>query len=138
MSLDLTGLPPTPAAVDTFVRDTSANAYEKLVDRLLASPRYGERMAFRWMEAESVSIMRGTWLSSAGHPMRKNKSCWQRSTDSKNVTVAIRKLPKNSSPTAIRRAILRWTTINPNWRRTPGRHFRLTDVEGRVVKEILA
>ncbi len=51
VSLDLTGLPPAPAEVEAFVADTSPNAWEKLVDRLLASPRYGERMAFRWMEA---------------------------------------------------------------------------------------
>jgi len=51
VSLDLTGLPPTPAEVQAFVDDASADAYEKVVDRLLASPRYGERMAFRWMEA---------------------------------------------------------------------------------------
>jgi len=51
VSLDLTGLPPTPAEVQAFLADSSANAYETVVDRLLASPRYGERMAFRWMEA---------------------------------------------------------------------------------------
>jgi mono/diheme cytochrome c family protein len=51
VSLDLTGLPPAPAEVEAFVADTSPDAYEKVVDRLLASPRYGERMAFRWMEA---------------------------------------------------------------------------------------
>ncbi len=51
VSLDLTGLPPTPAEVDAFLSDTTPNAWEKVVDRLLASPRYGERMAFRWMEA---------------------------------------------------------------------------------------
>jgi hypothetical protein len=51
VSLDLTGLPPTPSEVDAFVADRSAGAYEKVVDRLLASPRYGERMAFRWLEA---------------------------------------------------------------------------------------
>jgi hypothetical protein len=51
VTLDLTGLPPTPAEVDAFLQDTSADAYGKLADRLLASPRYGERMAFRWMEA---------------------------------------------------------------------------------------
>ena len=46
VTLDLTGLPPTPAEVDAFLADTSPDAYEKVVDRLLASPRYGERMAF--------------------------------------------------------------------------------------------
>jgi Protein of unknown function (DUF1553)/Protein of unknown function (DUF1549)/Concanavalin A-like lectin/glucanases superfamily/Planctomycete cytochrome C len=51
VSLDLTGIPPTPAEVDAFVADSSPDAYEHVVDRLLASPRYGERMAFRWMEA---------------------------------------------------------------------------------------
>ena len=42
-SLDVTGLPPTPAEVDAFVKDKSPNAYEKQVDRLLTSPHYGER-----------------------------------------------------------------------------------------------
>ena len=51
VSLDLTGLPPTPAEVEAFVNDDLAGAYEQVVDRLLASPRYGERMAYRWMEA---------------------------------------------------------------------------------------
>ena len=51
VSLDLTGLPPTPNEVESFVADTAPNAWERQVDRLLASPRYGERMAFRWMEA---------------------------------------------------------------------------------------
>lgn len=49
-SLDLTGLPPTPAEVDAFERDASPNAYEKLVDRLLASKHYGERMAMQWLD----------------------------------------------------------------------------------------
>jgi hypothetical protein len=51
VSFDLTGLPPTPAEVQRFLSDSSPRAYEVVVDRLLASPRYGERMAFRWMEA---------------------------------------------------------------------------------------
>jgi hypothetical protein len=50
VSLDLTGIPPTPAEVDAFVADTSPNAYEKVVDRLLASPRYGEQMATQWLD----------------------------------------------------------------------------------------
>lgn len=50
VTLDLTGLPPTPKDVDAFVADKSPNAYEKVVDRLLASPRYGERMAMDWMD----------------------------------------------------------------------------------------
>ncbi len=51
VTLDLTGLPPTPAEVDAFLADSSSAAYEKVVDRLLSSPHYAERMAFRWMEA---------------------------------------------------------------------------------------
>ena len=50
VTLDLTGLPPMPAELDDFVKDESANAYEKVVDRLLASPRYGERMASIWLD----------------------------------------------------------------------------------------
>lgn len=50
VTLDLTGLPPTPAEVDAFLADKSPDAYDKLVDRLLSSPRYGERMAMRWLD----------------------------------------------------------------------------------------
>lgn len=48
--LDLIGLPPTPAEADAFVRDAAPDAYERLVDRLLASPHYGERWARRWLD----------------------------------------------------------------------------------------
>ncbi len=51
VSLDLTGLPPTPEQVSAFVADSSASAYEKVVDQLLATPEYAEHMAYRWMEA---------------------------------------------------------------------------------------
>jgi hypothetical protein len=47
---DLIGLPPTPEEADVFINDPSADAYEKLVDRLLASPHYGERWARRWLD----------------------------------------------------------------------------------------
>ncbi len=59
VSLDLTGLPPSPAEVDAFVTDRSANAYEKVVDRLLGSPRYGERMAFPWLDAARYADSNG-------------------------------------------------------------------------------
>lgn len=51
LSFDLTGLPPTPEEVATFMKDQSPNAYEKQVDRLLASPHFGERMALMWLDA---------------------------------------------------------------------------------------
>jgi Protein of unknown function (DUF1553)/Protein of unknown function (DUF1549)/Concanavalin A-like lectin/glucanases superfamily/Planctomycete cytochrome C len=62
VSLDLTGLPPTPKEIDDFLNDKSPNAYEKVVDRLLASPRYGERMAFRWLEAARYADTNGYQL----------------------------------------------------------------------------
>lgn len=50
LTFDLTGLPPTPEEVDAFLLDRSRDAYEKLVDRLLASPRYGERWGRHWLD----------------------------------------------------------------------------------------
>src|SRR5690606_6020341 len=50
LSLDLTGLPPTLPALDGFLNDTSPDAYEKQVDRLLASPHFGEHMAVHWLD----------------------------------------------------------------------------------------
>ncbi len=51
VSFDLTGLPPSPGEIKAFLHDTSTNAYERLVDRLLESPRFGERWARLWMDA---------------------------------------------------------------------------------------
>ncbi|MFN7919586.1 MAG: PSD1 and planctomycete cytochrome C domain-containing protein [Bryobacteraceae bacterium] len=51
VTLDLTGLPPTPAEVAAFVGDSSPDAYEKVVTRLLASPRYAEKQAMHWLDA---------------------------------------------------------------------------------------
>lgn len=58
-SLDLTGLPPTLAEVDAFLADTRPDAYERVVDRLLASPRYGERMAWDWLDAARYADSNG-------------------------------------------------------------------------------
>ncbi len=59
VSFDLTGLPPTLAEINAFVNDKAPNAYEKVVDRLLQSPRYGERMAFTWLEAARYADTNG-------------------------------------------------------------------------------
>ena len=68
--LDLTGLPPKLADLDTFLADQKPGAYERLVDRLLASPRFGERMAIPWLDAAryadtngfSIDDHRDMWL----------------------------------------------------------------------------
>ena len=61
-TFDLTGLPPTPAEVDAFVKDVSPDAFAKVVDRLLASPRFGERWGRHWLDvaryAESTGMAR--------------------------------------------------------------------------------
>ncbi len=62
LSFDITGLPPTPQEVDTFLADKSPEAYEKVVDRLLASPRYGEHMARPWLDAARYADTHGLHL----------------------------------------------------------------------------
>ena len=59
VALDLTGLPPSPAALDEFLADVRPDAYERAVDRLLASPRYGERMATDWLDAARYADSNG-------------------------------------------------------------------------------
>jgi hypothetical protein len=59
VSLDLTGLPPTPEEQASFLADASPNAYEKQVDRLLASPRYGERWASMWLDLARYADTKG-------------------------------------------------------------------------------
>jgi hypothetical protein len=62
LTLDLTGLPPTPEEVEAFVADASADSYERLVDRLLASPRYGEHMARYWLDLARYGDTHGLHL----------------------------------------------------------------------------
>ena len=59
LSADLTGIPPTPEEIDAFVADPAADAYERLVDRLFASPAYGERMALSWLDAARYADSNG-------------------------------------------------------------------------------
>ena len=59
VTLDLTGLPPTPSEVDAFVNDAAPGAYERVVDRLLASPHYGERMAVDWLDGARFADTNG-------------------------------------------------------------------------------
>ncbi len=59
VSIDLTGLPPTAKELDAFVADPAADAYEKLVDRLLASPRHGERWARHWLDVAHYADSHG-------------------------------------------------------------------------------
>jgi hypothetical protein len=70
VSLDLAGLPPTPAEVDAFIADRSPQAFEKVVDRLLASPRYGERMAYPWLEAARYADSNGYQSDGERHMWR--------------------------------------------------------------------
>ncbi|MFN0107769.1 MAG: PSD1 and planctomycete cytochrome C domain-containing protein [Blastocatellia bacterium] len=69
LSLDLIGLPPTIAEVDAFLADKSVNAYEKQVDRLLASPHYGERWGRLWLDA-------ARYADSDGYEKDKSRSVW--------------------------------------------------------------
>jgi hypothetical protein len=69
VTLDLTGLPPTPQEVDAFLADASPDAYEKVVDRLLASPRYGERMAGDWLDL-------ARYADTHGYQMDRERPTW--------------------------------------------------------------
>lgn len=69
LSLDLVGLPPTPREVDEFVRDRSPDAYDKLVERLLASPHYGERWGRHWLDV-------ARYADSNGYEKDASRSIW--------------------------------------------------------------
>ena len=69
LSLDLIGLPPTVAELDAFLNDKSPNAYEKQVDRLLASPHYGERWGRIWLDA-------ARYADSDGYEKDKPRFVW--------------------------------------------------------------
>src|SRR5205085_11349889 len=64
VTYDLTGLPPTLAELNSFLADNSADAYEKRVDALLRSPRYGERMAMQWLDLARYADTHGYHIDS--------------------------------------------------------------------------
>ncbi|MFO0788546.1 MAG: PSD1 and planctomycete cytochrome C domain-containing protein [Pirellulales bacterium] len=67
LSLDLTGLPPSAVEVEAFAADESPDAYEKLIDRLLASPHFGERMALVWLDAARYADTNGYSIDGGRH-----------------------------------------------------------------------
>jgi hypothetical protein len=70
LSFDLTGLPPTPAEADAFIADRAPDAYERQVDRLLKSPRFGERMAIKWLDAARYADTNGYQTDAERHMWR--------------------------------------------------------------------
>ena len=70
LSLDLLGLPPTPAEIDQFLKDTRPGAYERLVERLLASPHYGERWGRWWLDT-------ARYADSNGYSIDAPRSIWK-------------------------------------------------------------
>ena len=70
LTFDLIGLPPTSSEVESFVADRSVDAYVRLVDRLLASPHYGERWGRAWMDLVRYSDTTASWLTSPTQPWR--------------------------------------------------------------------
>ncbi|HEV7282958.1 MAG TPA: PSD1 and planctomycete cytochrome C domain-containing protein [Pirellulaceae bacterium] len=67
LSLDLTGLPPSAEEAEAFVADKSEDAYERLVDRLLESPQFGERMALDWLDASRYADTNGFSIDGGRH-----------------------------------------------------------------------
>ena len=70
LALDLTGIPPTQEEIDAFLQDASPRAYENVVDRLLDSPRYGERMALQWLDY-------ARYADSNGFQTDSSRQMWQ-------------------------------------------------------------
>src|SRR5262249_13407982 len=68
-TFDLTGLPPTPDAVLAFVSDSDPGAYSRLLDRLLASPRYGERWGKYWLDASGYADSNGYFSADSDRPL---------------------------------------------------------------------
>ena len=129
-SLDLTGLPPALAEVDAFLADTSPQAYEKVVDRLLASPRYGEHMAASWLDLARYADSNGFQTDSS-----REQSVWRDwvirafNADMPFDQFTIEQLAGDMLPNATREQIIA-TGFN--------RNHRLNGEGGRIVEEWFA
>lgn len=73
ITLDLTGIPPTLAEIDAFLNDTSPRAYETVVDRLLNSPHFGERLALEWLDAARFADTNGYHIDNG-----RDMSLWRK------------------------------------------------------------
>ncbi len=129
-SLDLTGLPPSVAEVDAFLADTSPQAFEKVVDRLLASPRYGEHMAAPWLDLARYADSNGFQTDSS-----REQSVWRDwvikafNANKPFDQFTIEQLAGDLLPEATRDQIIA-TGFN--------RNHRLNGEGGRIVEEWLA
>ena len=122
LSFDLTGLPPTPEEVDAFLDDDSPDAYERLVDRLLASPQYGERWAQHWLDLARYADTDGfefdqarpdawryrDWVVDAPEPRHALRP--SSSASSSPATRSHPTIPRRSSPPGSTAAIPTWST----------------------------
>lgn len=137
VSFDLTGLPPTPDEIAAFLADTSVDAYEKQVDRLLASQHYGERWAAMWLDLARYADSRG-YEQDPDRPMWPYRD-WLISAFNQNVpydSFAIAQLAGDLLPNAtfddqIATAFHRLTPVNDEGG-TDDEEFRLVAVMDRV------
>ena len=105
VGLDLTGLPPTPEELRNFLNDRSANAYENVVDRLLASPHYGERWGRHWLDlaryADSdgytIDDPRQIWLIAIGSSTRSTATCPSISSPSSRLQATSFPIPRRTN-----------------------------------------
>ena len=99
LSLDLIGLPPTIEETDAFLNDSSENAYEKVVDRLLSSPHYGERWARKWLDL-------ARYADTNGYEKDRPRSIWPWSKqiphwDAPSAAIIIRRRLPSGWPAAV-------------------------------------
>ena len=130
VSLDLIGLPPTPAEVDTFLAETGEEAFARAVDRLLASPHYGERWARPGRDHHKEAFT--MWLAGGG---AKPGVTFGRTDDFGYGVVENPVHVHDLNATLLHLLGLDHERLTYRYQ---GRDFRLTDVHGRIVHDLLA